>query len=77
VLILFGIVLMVLGVVADLLSVNRRLLEDVLLRLKRIEYGEPETAATARVELRAMPVARSDADGEVVTPRRAPRARTR
>jgi hypothetical protein len=45
VLILFGIVLAVLGVVADLLSVNRRLIEDVLLRLKRLEYGEsPERA---------------------------------
>jgi glycosyltransferase involved in cell wall biosynthesis len=56
VLILFGIVLAVLGVVADLLSVNRRLIEDVLLRLKRLEYGEstgpgpdgPPTAADLR-----------------------------
>jgi glycosyltransferase involved in cell wall biosynthesis len=37
---LFGIVLVVLGVVADLLSVNRKLIEDVLLRLKRLEYGQ-------------------------------------
>jgi glycosyltransferase involved in cell wall biosynthesis len=37
---LFGIVLVVLGVLADLLSVNRKLLEDVLLRVKRLEYGD-------------------------------------
>jgi glycosyltransferase involved in cell wall biosynthesis len=40
VLVLFGIVLVVLGVLADLLSVNRKLIEDVLLRLKRLEYGD-------------------------------------
>ncbi len=32
-----GIQLLVIGLVADLISVNRRLLEDVLLRIKRIE----------------------------------------
>jgi glycosyltransferase involved in cell wall biosynthesis len=38
VLVMFGIMLLVVGILADLLSVNRRLLEDVLLRLKRLEY---------------------------------------
>jgi hypothetical protein len=37
---LFGVVLVVLGVLADLLSVNRKLLEDLLLRVKRLEYGD-------------------------------------
>ena len=44
VLVLFGIVLVVLGVLADLLSVNRKLIEDVLLRLKRLEYGDGSEA---------------------------------
>jgi hypothetical protein len=40
VLIILGFLVAVLGVVADLLSINRKLLEDALLRLKRVEYRQ-------------------------------------
>jgi glycosyltransferase involved in cell wall biosynthesis len=38
VLMILGFLVITLGVVADLLSINRKLLEDALLRLKRVEY---------------------------------------
>ncbi len=38
--IIAGIQLLVIGLVADLISINRRLLEDSLLRIKRIEMGK-------------------------------------
>ena len=45
---LFGIVLVVLGVLADLLSVNRKLMEDLLLRVKRLEYGDAASPTRRR-----------------------------
>jgi hypothetical protein len=42
VLIIIGFLLCMLGLVADLLSINRKLLEDSLLRLKRLEYRQGE-----------------------------------
>lgn len=39
VLLIIGFLLMVLGVVADLIAVNRKLLEDALARLRELEYG--------------------------------------
>jgi hypothetical protein len=54
---IFGAVFMILGflvgfmgIVADLLSINRKLLEDTLHRLKRIEYGETAAEADTDVE---------------------------
>lgn len=38
--IILGFLVIFLGIVADLLSINRKLLEDSLTRLKRIEYGD-------------------------------------
>ncbi len=38
ILILIGVQLIVLGLVADLIAVNRKLLEDIQLRIKRVEY---------------------------------------
>lgn len=38
--IILGFILAMIGVVADLLSVNRKLLEDTLYRVKKIEYGD-------------------------------------
>jgi hypothetical protein len=40
---ILGALVVFLGIVADLLSINRKLLEDVLHRLKRMEYGETES----------------------------------
>lgn len=42
VLILIGVQLWVLGFVADVIAVNRKLLEDVQLRIKRSEFGKGE-----------------------------------
>lgn len=39
ILILIGVQLWILGLVADVIAVNRKLLEDIQLRVKRIEYG--------------------------------------
>ena len=41
ILILVGVLLWIIGVVADLIAVNRKLLEEIQLRVKRIEYGQP------------------------------------
>lgn len=38
--IILGFLIMALGVLADLLAINRRLLEDVTYRVKKIEYGK-------------------------------------
>jgi hypothetical protein len=38
ILILIGVQLWIFGVVADVIAVNRKLLEDIQLRIKRIEY---------------------------------------
>jgi len=40
VLILVGVLLWIIGVVADLIAVNRKLLEEIQLRVKRIEYHQ-------------------------------------
>ncbi len=40
---ILGFLTIFLGIVADLLSINRKLLEDALHRLKRVEYGETNT----------------------------------
>jgi glycosyltransferase involved in cell wall biosynthesis len=42
ILILIGVQLIILGLVADLLAVNRKLLEDIQLRMRRSDYGKPE-----------------------------------
>ena len=39
-LLIIGFQLLIVGLVADLISANRRLLEDMLLRVKRIELRE-------------------------------------
>lgn len=39
ILILVGVLLWIIGVLADLIAVNRKLLEEIQLRVKRIEYG--------------------------------------
>jgi cell division protein FtsB len=38
ILILIGVQLWIFGVVADLIAVNRKLLEDIQVRVKRLEY---------------------------------------
>ena len=38
ILILIGVQLWIFGVVADVVAVNRKLLEDIQLRVKRVEY---------------------------------------
>ena len=38
ILILIGVQLWIFGVVADVIAVNRKLLEDIQLRVKRVEY---------------------------------------
>ena len=43
-----GVTLLVFAVLAGLLGVNRILLEDILLRLKRLEFREPENVAIPR-----------------------------
>ena len=40
ILILVGVLLWIIGVVADLIAVNRKLLEEIQLRVKRIEYRD-------------------------------------
>lgn len=42
ILILIGVQLIILGLVADLLAVNRKLLEDIQLRMRRSHYAKPE-----------------------------------
>lgn len=49
VLLIIGFLVMVLGVMADLIAINRKLLEDALTRLRELEYGEP-TADRKRSE---------------------------
>ncbi|MCB0333535.1 MAG: glycosyltransferase [Bdellovibrionales bacterium] len=41
ILLISGIMVVLVGVLADLIQFNRRLLEDILERLKRIEYSDP------------------------------------
>jgi len=50
ILILIGVQLWGMGIVADIIAVNRKLLEDIQLRVKRVEYGQPPAA------LRPMPM---------------------
>ena len=38
ILILIGVQLWIVGIVADIVAVNRRLLEDIQVRVKRLEY---------------------------------------
>jgi hypothetical protein len=38
ILILIGVQLWIFGVVADIVAVNRKLLEDIQLRVKRVEF---------------------------------------
>lgn len=55
-LMLIGVQLGVLGLIADLLSVNRKMLEDVQLRMRRIQYEAerpPRTASTVYNEVEA------------------------
>ena len=40
---ILGFLVIFMGIVADLLSINRKLLEDSLHRLKRMEYGETDS----------------------------------
>jgi glycosyltransferase involved in cell wall biosynthesis len=42
---MLGVMFMVIGVVADLLATNRKLIEDTLYRLKKIEYRQDEHSA--------------------------------
>lgn len=49
VLLIIGFLLMVLGVMADLIAVNRKLLEDALTRLRELEYDKP-TSGSKRFE---------------------------
>jgi hypothetical protein len=51
-LMLIGVQLWVLGLVADLLSVNRKMLEDVQLRMRRLEF-DPRATAAIQQELEA------------------------
>lgn len=48
-LMLIGVQLGVFGLVADLLGVNRKMLEDVQLRMRRLEYDDHKPASTAAV----------------------------
>ncbi len=45
ILILIGVQLWIFGIMADIIAVNRKLLEDVQLRIKRLEYRDAERAA--------------------------------
>jgi hypothetical protein len=40
--IIMGVMFMVIGLVADLLAINRKLLEDMLYRVKKIEYYQDD-----------------------------------
>jgi glycosyltransferase involved in cell wall biosynthesis len=49
ILVVSGFLLIVLGILADLTATNRRLLEDIKVRVKRLEYGDaPSTARRGR-----------------------------
>ncbi len=48
ILILIGVQLWIFGVVADIVAVNRKLLEDVQLRIKRMEYAKAAAPALDR-----------------------------
>jgi glycosyltransferase involved in cell wall biosynthesis len=48
ILILIGVQLIILGLVADLLAVNRKLLEDIQLRMRRAEYNQRENQPEKR-----------------------------
>lgn len=50
-LMLVGVQLWIFGLVADLLSVNRKMLEDIQLRVRRIEYGEEEEKSYSSVDV--------------------------
>ena len=40
---ILGFLVVFMGIVADLLSINRKLLEDIIHRLRRVEYGETDS----------------------------------
>jgi hypothetical protein len=42
--IIMGVMFMVIGLVADLLAINRKLLEDMLYRVKKMEYYQDDHA---------------------------------
>jgi glycosyltransferase involved in cell wall biosynthesis len=48
ILILIGVQLWGMGIVADIIAVNRKLLEDIQLRVKRVEYSQPSDTPPAR-----------------------------
>lgn len=47
ILILVGVMLWMFGAIADVIAVNRKMLEDIQLRLRRQEYEAPPTASAA------------------------------
>jgi len=47
ILILIGVQLWSMGVVADIIAVNRKLLEDIQQRVKRVEYGRAESSSSS------------------------------
>jgi len=62
ILILIGVQLWGMGIVADIIAVNRKLLEDIQLRVKRVEYAqppEPSWAAPTSVPPRETPLVQS------------------
>ena len=46
ILILVGVQLWIFGFIADIIAVNRKLLEDIQLRVRRIELGESASNST-------------------------------
>jgi hypothetical protein len=52
ILIIIGFQLWMLGLVADLMAVNRKMLEDIQLRLRRIEYDSPRTQQFSSTKLK-------------------------
>ena len=47
ILILIGVQLWSMGVVADIIAVNRKLLEDIQQRVRRVEYGQESSSSSS------------------------------
>jgi hypothetical protein len=54
ILLVIGVQLWVLGLIADLMAVNRKLLEDIQVRIRQAEYEDP-TSLRLRQSLRRSP----------------------